>query len=172
MPTTSQSPPVRRLLPVAVLVAALVAVDQATKAWALATLAQPVPILDGLLHLRLLFNPGAAFSLGESVTWLYTVVAAAVSVAIMVLLPRVRNRWWLITLAVLLAGALGNLLDRLFRPPSAGQGHVIDFIDYGPFVGNVADIFIVGAALVLVVLNLRGIPTRPAPAPVVAGPDR
>ena len=150
----------------AVIVLAGLALDQVSKAWAIANLDVPRPIIGELLQFRLLYNPGAAFSIGESVTWLYTAVAAAVSVGILLVLPRVRNLWWLVTLSVLLAGALGNLADRLFRPPSFGHGHVIDFIDYGPFVGNVADIWIVGAAVVLVVLNLRGVPAdgRPAPA--------
>ena len=163
MSTSTEPSRARRLLPAVALVVAGVAADQATKAWAVATLDHPVPILGGLLHLRLLYNPGAAFSLGESVTWLYTVVAGAVSVAIIVALPRIRNLWWLVTLSVLLAGALGNFIDRIVQPPRVGQGHVIDFIDYGPFVGNVADIFIVGAAAVLVLLNLRGVPTGAPP---------
>ena len=47
-------------------------------------------------------------------------------------------------LGAVLGGALGNLLDRLFRAPGPGRGHVVDFLDYGGlFVGNLADIAIV-----------------------------
>ena len=61
-------------------------------------------------------------------------------------------------LRLLLAGALGNLADRFFREPGPGRGHVVDFIDYhGLFVGNVADIAIVAAAVLVGLLGLRGI---------------
>ncbi|MGL5911899.1 MAG: signal peptidase II, partial [Phycicoccus sp.] len=59
----------------------------------------------------------------------------------------------------LLGGAVGNLVDRVFRAPGPGRGHVVDFIDYsGWFVGNVADIAIVGAAGLVAGLSWRGIP--------------
>ena len=60
-----------------------------------------------------------------------------------------------VLLGLLAGGAAGNLWDRLTRPPAIGQGHVVDFINYnGWFIGNVADIWIVGAALVLIVWKL------------------
>ena len=56
-------------------------------------------------------------------------------------------------------GALGNLSDRFFRAPGPGRGQVVDFIVYfGWFIGNVADIAIVGAAAFIAVLSLRGVP--------------
>ena len=62
-----------------------------------------------------------------------------------------------IALGLLLGGALGNLVDRFFRPPGPGRGHVVDFIDYfGWFVGNVADIAIVVAAGIIMVLAFTG----------------
>ncbi len=58
---------------------------------------------------------------------------------------------------LLLGGALGNLVDRFLRAPGPGRGHVVDFIDYfGLFVGNVADIAIVVAAGLIMVLTFRG----------------
>lgn len=58
---------------------------------------------------------------------------------------------------IALGGAIGNLTDRLFRQPSFGQGHVVDFINYGnQFVGNIADIAIVGAAVALVSASVLG----------------
>jgi len=57
-----------------------------------------------------------------------------------------------------LGGALGNLTDRLTRDPGFGRGHVVDFIDYnGWFVGNVADIAIVSAAVLIAILALSGV---------------
>ncbi len=70
---------------------------------------------------------------------------------------RLRDRGWAIGLGLLLAGALGNLADRIFRQPSPFKGHVVDFIDYGIFVGNVADIALTFAAIVIVWRTWRGI---------------
>jgi signal peptidase II len=145
----------------------VVVVDQVSKVWALSALSegQVVSLLGRLLRLRLVYNPGAAFSVGEQVTWLFTAISLGVCVALLVVLRGgVSNLGWAVALGGLLGGAVGNLIDRLFRPPAVGRGHVIDFLDYyGLFVGNVADIAIVGAAMGLVVLSLRNVPMR-APA--------
>lgn len=131
-----------------------------------------VPAIGDLLGWTLVFNPGAAFSFGTDMTWVFTVLLAAVSVGVLVYGVRLRNRWWAITLGALLGGALGNLVDRLAREPGFGVGHVVDFIDYGPFIGNVADIGIVLAAIALVGLSLLGIdPRGPAPSDEPDEPD-
>ncbi|EBM0725535.1 signal peptidase II, partial [Salmonella enterica subsp. enterica serovar Senftenberg] len=55
-------------------------------------------------------------------------------------------------------GSLGNLTDRMLREPAPGRGHVVDFIDYfGLFIGNVADIAIVSAAVLIGLLALKGV---------------
>ena len=91
-------------------------------------------------------------------TWVMTLVAAAVTVAILVAVPRIGSSRWSLALGLLLGGSLGNLYDRMFREPGPLHGHVIDFIDYGGlFVGNVADIAIVGGALLLVWLVFTNI---------------
>jgi signal peptidase II len=138
----------------------VLALDQATKALALERLgdARVVPLAGSWLQLRLVRNPGAAFSMGESLTWAFTILAAAVVIGAVVLAPRVRSRGWAFALGLLVAGAAGNLADRLFRDPGFGRGHVIDFIDYaGRFVGNVADIAIVAAMAMVVIGALRGV---------------
>lgn len=134
-------------------------VDLASKQWALTALAdgQRRPLLGDLLGLRLIFNPGAAFSFGSSSTWVFTLVAVAVVAVVIRSARKLTSRLWAVALGLLLAGAIGNLVDRLFRPPGFGRGHVVDFIDYGRFIGNVADIYIVGAAAVLIVLSLLGV---------------
>lgn len=136
------------------------AADQVTKYLALGhlTLGERVPVMGDLLGLRLIHNPGAAFSFGTGMTWVFTVVMAVVSAGVLVVAARVRSRWWAVALGALLGGALGNLVDRLARPPAFGQGHVVDFIDYGVFIGNVADIAIVGAAALMLVLAFVGLP--------------
>ena len=132
--------------------------DQVSKAVALLTLTPGVriPALGDLLGWRLIFNPGAAFSFGTGVTWVFTLVMAIVSVAVLVAARRIGSRIWAIALGALLGGALGNLVDRLAREPGFAVGHVVDFIDYGVFIGNVADIAIVGAAIGMVALSLFG----------------
>ncbi len=117
------------------------------------------------IRLSLIRNPGAAFSLGERSTWLLTIVAVAVLVAIVTVARRLGSTAWAIALGLILGGAIGNLIDRFFREPGFGRGHVVDFIDYfGLFIGNVADIAIVGAAVLIAILSLRGIPVSGEPA--------
>ena len=71
---------------------------------------------------------------------------------------RLGSMWWAVTLGLVLGGAVGNLIDRLARAPGVFRGRVVDFIDYGGmFVGNVADIAIVGAAVAIVGLSLIGL---------------
>lgn len=177
-PTPAQVDPRRRrrlLLLLTVVCVLAYAADQVTKWVALEQLAggRVVPVVDGWFSLRLLFNPGAAFSLGEGTTWLFTGVAVVVVVVIVRTSRRLGSTRWALALGFLLGGALGNLTDRLVREPGFARGHVIDFLAYGDwFVGNVADIWIVGAAVGVALLGLLGIgvdgtrerDVRPAPS--------
>jgi signal peptidase II len=159
--------PVRRPVARARLVTALAAVavlvyvvDQVSKALAVRHLTpgDPVDLVGSLLQLRLIRNPGAAFSLATGMTWVLTGVAVVVVVVVLRSSRRLGSRGWALALGLLLGGALGNLTDRLVREPGVGRGHVVDFIDYhGLFVGNVADIAIVVAAVLVGLLGLRGI---------------
>lgn len=170
MPTTSETTPVppppgaghrRRLLPLLVSLTVIVLLlDQLTKVWVLQTLVEgeTVPVLGDLLSLQLLFNSGAALSIAEGMTWVLTLIAVAVVVVVIRISRRLGSTGWAVALGLLLGGALGNLVDRLFRQPGVGRGHVVDFIAYGDlFVGNVADIAIVAAAGLIMLLALRGI---------------
>jgi signal peptidase II len=135
-------------------------VDQLTKIWAEAALVAggaAEPLLGELVQLRLVYNPGAALSIASGMTWVLTLLSAVVVVIILVTASRVRTMSWAVALGMVLGGAVGNLLDRLFRDPGFPTGHVVDFIDYGPFVGNVADIAIVGAAVLITVLAFVGV---------------
>ena len=134
--------------------------DQLSKMVALDVLAdgEPRPFLGELIRFKLIGNPGAALSLGASNTWVMTGIALAVLVAIVVVARQLGSRAWAVALGLLLGSAIGNLTDRFVRPPGGGQGHVVDFIDYNRwFIGNVADIWIVSAAGLIVVLALLGI---------------
>jgi signal peptidase II len=118
--------------------------------------AQPIELLGGWVVLRLLRNPGAAFSMGESFTAVFAVFAIVALIAVCVfLLPRVRHLGWAVAGGFLLAGITGNLLDRLFREPAPFFGHVIDFIQVPYFaVFNVADMFITSAAVLIIWLSV------------------
>jgi signal peptidase II len=172
-PTASSPvPPARRrrfTSVILVLAAVVLLVDQATKAWALARLTpgEPVDLVGSWIRLNLIRNPGAAFSLGEGSTWVLTVVSIAIVVWVVTAARRVGTMQWAVALGFLLGGALGNIVDRLLREPGPGRGHVVDFIDYfGLFIGNAADVAIVGAAGYIMVLAFRGIPLgAPAPGP-------
>jgi signal peptidase II len=156
---TTASRPLATRVPVVLAVAALVVVvDQLTKIWAESSLAgrAPVPVLGDFLRFRLLYNSGAAFSIGAGSTWIFTIVTAVAVVVLVRFALRPASSVQGVALALLLGGAFTHLLDRLFRPPGFAMGHVVDFIDYnGMFVGNVADIALTVGAVLLVLSGLR-----------------
>jgi signal peptidase II len=141
----------------------VVAVDQATKLWAVSALAgeDAIAVAGELIELRLAYNSGAAFSIGTGFPWLFTLATAATAVVIVGLTRRVRSRAWAMALGLILGGATTHLLDRLLREPAFGRGRVVDFIDYANlFVGNVADIALFVGVSWAVLLNLRGVRLR------------
>jgi signal peptidase II len=148
---------------VAILAATVLAADQLAKAAAIAGLPpeRVVPILGDFLQFYLVRNPGAAFSLGEGVTWIFTIALAVVAVIILFLaVTRVRSRRWAVVLGLLLGGVLGNLSDRLLRAPGFPVGHVVDFISTPwmmPAIYNVADMFIVTMMISVALLVLFGL---------------
>ncbi|QAY62345.1 signal peptidase II [Xylanimonas allomyrinae] len=162
-PESTSAPSGSRRLAVAtfVLAAAVLAVDQLTKWWALTALERGAPqrqVIGDFITFRLVLNPGAALSIGYSYTWVLTIVVIAVVVVIVRMIGRIRSRAWAVTLGMLLGGAVGNLADRLFREPGFAHGKVVDFIGYADwFTGNVADIAIVAAAVLLALLSILGI---------------
>lgn len=141
--------------------ACVYALDRVTKSWALANLTPGVPqeFLGDWLRLNLIFNPGAAFSLGIGLTPLFTIMMVLVSVAIVVSWRRLGSWGWAVALGLLLGGAQGNLTDRLTRPPGFGVGHVVDFLQlpYWP-IFNIADSSVVSAAALVALLALRDVP--------------
>lgn len=147
----------------AVLAALVLAADQFAKYLAIENLPpqKSVPVIGDILIFYLVRNAGAAFSLGEGVTWLFTLALVAVAIAIvaMFVLGKVRSRAWAVVLGLLLGGVLGNLSDRLLREPGFGVGHVVDFISTPwmmPAIYNVADIFIVTMMIGVALLVLLG----------------
>ena len=141
-----------------VLAAVVLAVDQVSKLIVVAFLQphQPLHVIDGYLDLTYVTNTGGAFGLMPWATPMLAVVACAVAVLLLVHGRRLASAGSLVEVsaALLLGGALGNLIDRV------RLGHVIDFVDvhFWP-VFNVADMGITVGALLLVIataLTTRG----------------
>lgn len=148
-----------RLPTLLIIAAVLLGLDLLTKTIVVAKLTpgDPVPIIGDFARLSLVRNPGAAFSMATGMTWLLTLVAAAVVIGVIRIGRTLRSLWWAIGLGMVLGGALGNLVDRLFRAPGPLQGHVVDFIAVGWWpVFNLADSSIVCGAILLVVLTVFG----------------
>jgi signal peptidase II len=122
----------------------------------------PVRLFGGLLYLDVLRNPGAAFSLATGMTWLLALLAIAVVAVIIWLAPKLRSPGWAAGLGLVLGGACGNLVDRIFRAPGPLQGHVVDFLSvFAPGgavwpVFNIADSCIVCGGVLVVLLSLLG----------------
>ena len=144
------------------LVVALIAItiDQFTKNLAIASfdLGTSYPVLGDLLSWRLLYNDSAAFGLGFGYTWILAVISAIAALATIWYSRKLESISWSLMIGVFLGGVVGNLIDRLIREPSFGNGHVVDFIKI-PMnfpIFNLADTFIVSMAILSVVRVMRG----------------
>lgn len=106
----------------------MILADQASKAWAESALAdgRRIPILGDTLDLRLVLNSGSAFGLFPGSTPLIALASTVIIVAVTVW--AVRDPAAPAALGLVIGGGVGNLLDRAFRPPGFGRGHVIDFV--------------------------------------------
>ena len=138
------------------LAAAVCAADQLFKLWVVHTIPPDgyLELIPGVVGLTNIRNTGMAFSMLAGHTWILTVVSAVVAAALIVLLARGKfTGWEKASLAMILGGAVGNLIDRAFL------GYVVDMInpEFVRFaVFNLADAFIdVGAALFCVLYIVR-----------------
>ena len=121
-------------------------------------LGERITVVDGLLWWYSIRNSGAAFSMGENVTWIFTLIMVVAATVVMYLLRRARALSWALALGGLLGGICGNLFDRLFREPGFGSGHVVDFISVPNFaIFNIADSAICVCMALIVFLNFRGL---------------
>jgi len=140
--------------------AAIIVIDQITKAMAVEWLMgqPPVEIIGSWLRLLYAENTGAAFGIGTGFTWIFTAIAIVVAIVIVRTSRNLGSKAWAVALGGLLGGAVGNLIDRLVRDPGPGQGYVVDFIALPNFpVFNVADMAITCSAVLMIVLTLRGV---------------
>lgn len=143
-----------------VLAAVVFAIDQGTKYLVVTQmqLGERITVIDGLLRWYSIRNSGAAFSMGENVTWIFTLVMVAAAAVVLYLLRRTRALSWALALGGLLGGICGNLFDRLFREPGFGSGHVVDFISVPNFaIFNIADSAICVCMAFIVLLNFKGL---------------
>jgi signal peptidase II len=159
-PEDAPAPEPRRTTLLVGLAVLVLALDVATKVAVVAELEnrRQLEWLGGQLLIRVSRNPGAAFSFAENATPVFTVAAIAVIGVIVRLSTRVRSLGWAVSLGLLLSGAAGNLVDRLFRSPGPGRGAVVDFIDFQVWPSfNVADSAIVVGGLLAVLMSFRNI---------------
>lgn len=174
---TAASAPARRTWVALGVALVLVVLDQLTKNWALNSLDDGPQHLLWTLQFKLTFNSGMAFSQGEGSGMLIGAIALVVIVVLIVSLRRHRvpSRQWLIAVGLVIGGAAGNLLDRLFRGEGWLRGSVVDFIDlqWWP-IFNVADMGIVVGGMWLVLASALAPPptARDEAGGAVAEPDR
>lgn len=142
----------------AFLAAGLVIVaDQLTKWWASAVLpGDPIVLIDGFLQLRYVTNTGAAFSLLQGSGSIIALMAVAIVVFIVIVVRKVPHRPEAAALGLVLGGAFGNLIDRVFRGDGLLDGGVVDFISFSFFPSfNVADSAITIGAFLALILAFR-----------------
>lgn len=134
----------------------LVILDQLTKYYAITNLKgkEMVELVPNWLYLTYLENKGAAFGFLNTMPWVFTLLASVFVVAMIVIMLKYRNNFnsfLKLSLAIIIAGALGNLIDRFTH------GYVVDFI-FSPLNGlynfpvfNLADVYLTLMAIVLAI---------------------
>ncbi len=142
------------------------AADLVSKVVVVATIepADPgVRLLGGALYLVHARNSGAAFSLAAGATVVLTAISVVVIAVVIRTTRKLTSSRWAVALGLVLGGAMGNLVDRLFRAPSPGKGHVVDWISVLANDGhvwpifNLADSAIMTGGALAVLLSLRGV---------------
>ncbi len=137
----------------------VVFLDQLTKYLTVLCL-KPIPtftIIEDVLHLTYVENPGAAFGMMKDQRWLFMVVSTVAIVALLIYLFKKKSQCWLENLAIvfIVGGGIGNMIDRVVL------GYVVDMIDFRLInfaVFNVADSFVcVGAGLLMLYIILAGV---------------
>ncbi len=131
-------------------IAVLLAADQITKWIVLEKLTQveTVSLIPNVFHLTYCENRGAAFGILQNQIWIFSVITVTVLLGVIYFMVRYRpkNKWLNVSLILLVGGALGNFIDRIFR------GFVVDFLDFRLInfpIFNAADCFVVAGAIML-----------------------
>jgi len=155
----------RGLLLLSLLALIVVALDVISKSLIVSQLGPrgQVRLLGGAIYLIETRNAGAAFSVGTGATILLTAIAVVVIAIIVRAARRLQSTGWAVALGLILGGAIGNLIDRLFRAPGFGRGHVVDWISLFCNDGhiwpvfNLADSAICCGAVTAAIVALLGI---------------
>ncbi|MCP1386700.1 signal peptidase II [Corynebacterium sp. TA-R-1] len=159
MNQTETAPTRNYLAPVAAVMVCVAVVDQLVKQLMLGWLEPgvPQPVIGDWFRFYLLFNPGASFSMGQDFTWVFTTIQLLFPIGALYFSRNLHSRWEALGLALIAGGALGNLVDRLFREPGFWFGHVVDYISVGNFaVFNIADACITVGVVVFLIAMLFG----------------
>ena len=151
------SVPERRTGLAAGIVFTIVVLDLLTKSWAVRELADgPVSVIGDTVDFRLARNTGGAFSVFQAFTPVLAIVAGMVTYFLVRTVRRTHDTLLVVALSFVLAGAVGNLLDRIFRSPGFLRGAVVDFVHVGAWpTFNVADSSITIGAILVVVWSVR-----------------
>ena len=143
-----------RIAPLSLMVAAVIVVlDQITKHWAVNELSGDREIhVIWTLQWNLSFNTGMAFSRGQGLGPVIALLAMLIVIVLVVSSAHVESRLGRFAAGMLIGGAIGNLIDRMFRGDGWLHGAVVDFIDFQWFpIFNVADMAVnVGGALFII----------------------
>ena len=133
--------------------AVVVAADQLTKEWALGRLGDGEIIhVIWTLQFNLAFNTGMAFGKAQGLGPVIAVIATVVVAGLLVSLRRASSALSTVAIGSVVGGAVGNLIDRVFRADGILDGSVVDFIDFQWFpIFNVADIAINVGGILLVI---------------------
>jgi len=133
-----------------------VVLDQLTKRWAVNRLSDgSIVKVFWTLEFDLSFNSGMAFGQGRGFGPVIGIIAACVIVFVLIGLRTEGSKLSAVGVGLVIGGAIGNLLDRLFRGDGWFRGSVIDFIDLGWWpVFNVADMGVTVGAIMLVIASL------------------
>jgi signal peptidase II len=151
---TRRARPLSLYVALLITAAVIVVVDQVTKSLALENLADgPVDVIEGILTLRLTYNPGGAFGVLQGVPNFFLIATTVIVIFILYWARTVESAAWAIPLGLVLGGGLGNLFDRVFRDT---DGRVVDFVDLHVWpVFNVADSAITIGVIALLIMSFR-----------------
>jgi signal peptidase II len=138
-----------------ILILSAVALDQATKYLITSNLRfeEQIPVIDKFFYITYWRNKGAAWGILQNQRFIFITLTVIMSVVFVFILFKTNNKMYKLSISLILSGALGNLIDRVF------QGSVVDFLQF--FIGsyqypvfNVADMCVVIGTVILAIYML------------------
>ncbi len=154
--------------------AVLVTADQLLKLWAVAALsAGNIPLIDGVLELTLVYNKGAAWGILQGGGWLFAVVTlfvCAVGIYAMLRVDWFKGFLPRLFITLIIAGGIGNLIDRLFRPEGVVDYIYVRAINFPVF--NLADCCVTCGMIALLITLLFSKEPAAKHKPLADGPTQ